>query len=808
MIGSGSAGSIDDWLLLHTEPDVCETADAVADRWAEAVAVTTPGPVGSLVESDSIDDVDWWLQARVRADVPARLTLHGVTALSTVYLNSVAVHEVESMFLPVHLNLPVGEHELVLRSRSVRRWLCTRRPRGRWRSTLVGDQGLRWLRTTMLGRAPVYGAGVLPPPVGVWRPVTLTPMPAVDQLRIDPRVDADGSAAVRVRGAATGSGSPLRLTVFGPTGAELTTVFVDGELDVEIPVEAPVLWWPRGYGAQPLYRLLVETDGTMSVDRAFGFRTVTADRAEGGFTLRINGCRVFARGVAWIPPDPVALHVTADVLRTHLTAFAEAGATMVRVVGGLVYEQPEFYWLCAELGLLVWQDAMLATFDPPTELDELTCRELTELLIEHSGNPAFAVVSGGSETEQQPEMLGLGADRRAMPLLHTGLARVVAEHGDLPYVTSSPSSPDGRSAIAPNTGVAHWFGVGGYLRPLNDVASAGVRFAAESLAFSIPPNADAVDRHFASASHAGHHPRWKAGVPRDRTASWDFEDVRDHYVRTIFDVDPVTERRDDPERALALGRLAVAIAMTHCFGFWRRSDSGCGGALVLSAKDLVAGAGWGLLDSDGVPKLPLAALRRVWAPIGVTLADDGLAGVRVDVHNDGPRALSATMELAATDALGHLAVTGTVGLTVPAHGSMTLHDPEITGTFTDLCHAYRFGPAVATGVQVRVLDSSGSELAREALVLQPARGRSGLSAIVAPAVDGWVLTVTAESALRGVCVEAPGWRCSDDCFQLIAGRPHRILLAPFDVVADGPPSGRVSSVDSVETAVIRSVDVS
>ncbi|MFC7755240.1 glycoside hydrolase family 2 protein [Tsukamurella soli] len=777
-----------EWRLLRTEPDEAAAPDELAGRWADALPVDAPSPVGAVVGPGvDVDAYDWWMRARVTATGAARVTLHGVTAPGVVYLDGEFAADVESTFLPVHLDLDGGEHEVVLRFPSLRRWLRTRRPRGRWRSTLVPDQGLRWLRTTLIGRAPVYGAGALPAPVGVWRPVTVDAGPRVDGLRIDPDPATGG---IRVRGAVVG-GADVRIAVVGPDGTEVAdpvTVPAAGGIDATAVVPDPRPWWPRGYGAQPLYRVRVEVDGVVAAERRVGFRTVAADRCSDGFQLRVNGIDVFARGVTWVPPDPVALTVDASVLRAHLATFAAAGATMVRVVGGLVYEQPEFYELCAELGLLVWQDVMQATFDPPAETGALMCRELDQLLGRLSGNPAFAVVSGGSETEQQPEMLGVDAAGREMPLLRTELTAVVAAHGGPAYVTSTPSSPGGRLAIAPDVGVAHWFGVGGYLRPLADVRTAGVRFAAESLAFAVPPRPAALDRHFASAAQAGHHPAWKAGVPRDRTAAWDFEDVRDFYVREVFGVDPAAVRRADPERYLQLGRLAVAEAMGTCFAFWRR-DPRCGGALVLAAKDLVPGAGWGLLDSDGDPKLPLAVLRRVWAPVAVTVVDDGLAGLRIDVHNDASLPLRGTLELVATDDLGNRTVTGATELEVVAHGAAGFHDEQLTGRFTDLAHAYRFGPRVAGAVDVRLLSDDGDVLARDALVLAPVRGRSNLSATAVQTDSGWELELSAGIPLRYVCIEADGWRPSDDCFALAAGVPYRVTLAP-DGGADRPRAAR------------------
>ena len=189
----------------------------------------------------------------------------------------------------------------------------------------------------------------------------------------------------------------------------------------------------------------------------------------------------------WSPPDPVRLTVDEPTMRAHLDAFASAGANMVRVVGGLVYEQDEFWDQCAQLGLMVWQDAMQATFDPPPEVSELVIREIAELLESPSGNLALTVVSGGSETLQRPEMLGIEQGEFDMPVIESFLPRAVAEHSGVPYVRASPSPPtDGDDlAIRPDTGIAHWFGVGGYLRPVSDVRSAGAGLLRNALPLGI-----------------------------------------------------------------------------------------------------------------------------------------------------------------------------------------------------------------------------------------------------------------------------------------------------------------------------------
>lgn len=105
--------------------------------------------------------------------------------------------------------------------------------------------------------------------------------------------------------------------------------------------------------------------------RRIGFRTVEIDRspdAQGtGFTFVVNGVRIFARGVNWIPDDVLPSRVTPERYRERLTQAAEANVDLVRVWGGGIYEDHAFYDVCDELGLMVWQDFLFACAAYPEE---------------------------------------------------------------------------------------------------------------------------------------------------------------------------------------------------------------------------------------------------------------------------------------------------------------------------------------------------------------------------------------------------------------------------------------------------------
>ena len=91
--------------------------------------------------------------------------------------------------------------------------------------------------------------------------------------------------------------------------------------------------------------------------------------------------------------------------------------------------------------------------------------------------------------------------------------------------------------------------------------------------------------------------------------------------------------------------------MADVFGEWRRPESGCGGGIVLWLRDVVPGAGWGLLDHEGRPKPAALALAPTLQPTAVWLVDEGLNGLDVHVAHDGaePQPVTLTVGLLRED---------------------------------------------------------------------------------------------------------------------------------------------------------------
>jgi beta-mannosidase len=773
------------WEVASCAPGQCPTPAAAAGLgW---IAARVPGTAAGALrdaglwapgEARDFDAEDWWFRSTFEAAPAAAgeevaLRLDGVATVHAVFLNGELVASGESMFAPraidVGAALRDGANELAIRCLALNGQLGTRRkPRARWR-TKVADNRLRFFRTMLLGRCPGFAPG--PAAAGPWRPVWLERrrVLAVEEVALRPRLDgADGVLALsaRLRGLDGAGASAADVVVTGADEAEAALRVLDGgdgtiELRGEIRIPAVERWWPHTHGKPHLHDvfLRVATDaGEVGIDAGrVGFRELAPgpapghDAAEDGLDLHVNGVAVFARGAVWTPPDFASMAPGEEELRAALEGVREAGMNMVRIPGISAYESPLFHDLCDELGILVWQDFAFANFDYPLEDPDFRAAveaEAASVLAAVAGRPSLAVLCGNSEVEQQVAMLGLDPALGRGELFGELLPAAVERAGaDAVYLPSAPCG--GALPFRPDRGVANYFGVGGYMRPLSDARLAGVRFASECLAIANVPDQAAVEAIVpgAPAEAVVHHPRWKAGVPRDVGSGWDFEDVRDHYLRELFDLDPVALRRHDHERYLEHSRAVSGELMAAVFGEWRRGASPCAGGLVLWLRDLVPGAGWGLLDHTGTPKVAMHRLRRALAPRAVWMTDEGLGGVGVHVANDAAEPLAATLRVALYRDFEQPVGGAEEELELAPHSNLSRDLEALLGRFADVSWAYRFGPPAQDLIVASLEATDGTVISRDFLF--PA-GRPPIETAAQLGVEVWAESISAGRVIVGV----------------------------------------------------------
>ncbi|WP_018265866.1 glycoside hydrolase family 2 protein [Methylosinus sp. LW4] len=726
-----------------------------------------------------LDALDVWYKTSFVNSAPAELRLHGLATLADVYLDGRLALRSDNMFHAHAIEVATqGAHELHIRFRSVEREIATKSGRARWRPRMITPAGLRHIRTTALGRLPGFAPPT--PPVGPWREIELIEHGALRLRNADMRASVhDGRANLRVALEISGlMDAPARL-VCGGAEAPFTRV-ADDRIIAELSPPDARLWTPHTHGEPHLYDVAA-TIGAHRIDLGrTGFRDIRVDRgADGaGFALRVNDMPLFCRGACWTTADAVSLAGGREDCAPLLRAMRDAGMNMVRVPGVTLYESDDFYALCDELGLLVWQDFAFANFDYPFQDAAFRAsveREATEFLARTQSSPSLAVLCGGSEVYQQASMLGLAEAKWRSPFFDETLPQLIeAQRPGAIYVESSPSG--GPLPFHADVGVSHYYGVGAYRRGLDDARRANVRFASECLGFANIADDAALRRDFGDDPLAS--PLFAERIARDMGATQTFGDVTEHYMRLLYGCNPSALRVSDPQLYLDIARAAVAETMEATIGEWRRGGSATHGAIVWFLEDLWPGAGWGVLDAHGEPKSAYHALARAFRPLSLMLTDEGVNGLFAHLRNDGPQRVEGEISLACYRD-GHVPVMrANRSVVVEPHGVATLRDAEFWGGFFDTALAYNFGPPSHDLTVARFIGANGVE--REAfhfpLGRSAAKSQLGLTAEIEEDGDGFLLALSTTIAAQSVSIEDEFFRPAESWLHIAPGATRRIRL--------------------------------
>jgi beta-mannosidase len=805
------------WELAGTAAGVVE-APAGLPRDLGWLPAEVPGTVASalrraklwsLETPAALHDRDWWYRVEFAANGPQSLVFHGLATLADIWIDGLAVARSESMFVAQDVDFEaLGRATIHICFRSLTRSLAGRRARARWRPRLVKSQALRGVRTTLLGHMP----GWCPPVdiVGPWRAVERIELASARPRHLDIKTSvSNGNGVLRVSLALAGLGDME--PVLACAGAVATMSRIQGGVygaELTIPDVAP--WWPHTHGTPNLHAVTVRAGQTAFDLGKVGFRTLEIERGAGGagFCLTVNGAKVFCRGAVWTTAGLVEFPGDRAKYRRWLELARDGGMNMVRIAGTNSYEETAFYEVCDELGLMVWQDYMFANFDYPATdaaFMSLVKTEVTQFLERTQGCPSLSVLCGGSEVFQQAAMLGLSQQDWANPLFDDLLPALSRDlRPDAIFVPNSPCG--GTLPFSTNFGVAHYFGVGGYLRELSDARSAGVKFASECLALANVPQSRTLSTYLPVPPV--HHPAWKAAIPRDAATSWDFDDVRDHYLETLYCVDARQLRQTHPERYLNLSRAVSAEVMGSVVAEWRRADSGTAGALVLGLQDLVPGAGWGVIDSTFEPKAAWYGLKREFRTVHVTLTDEGLNGLLVHLINELPCERPVVLSLIALQH-GRLPIVRAVSdIVLKPRSALPIPATTLAGGFFDWTYAYRFGPPTHDITIARLADKATGATISESFHFPLGRGASQHRFTLAAVLDrdpaGWFLRITSDRFAQSVHIEDDHFRPDDDWFHLAPlGESIVRLHARIEQSGAAPvqtPAGTVSAINAEVTA--------
>jgi beta-mannosidase len=341
-----------------------------------------------------VDKLDWEyctdveLDADVLAHEHIELVFDGLDTYAQVSLNDVPVLAADNMFrrwrVPIKAQLRTGRNSLRVLLRSPVQAGLARLAALGFNPPAVLDcselGGLGTQRVSMFTRKAPYHYGWDWGPrlgtSGIWRPVRVQAWSGVRiaalRIAVTHLDTEDATIAVHVEIVASGAGC-AELTLTSPTDAQIyghaQIELHSGEqiCTLQCRIRHPRLWWSNGLGAPFLYEFHATVRCGPWQDRhrvKSGLRRLRIlqppDADGAGFQVELNGVPVFMKGANYIPCDSFAPRVSRTT-RTHIVRSAAAAhMNMLRVWGGGIYEEDEFYDLCDAHGILIWQDFMFA----------------------------------------------------------------------------------------------------------------------------------------------------------------------------------------------------------------------------------------------------------------------------------------------------------------------------------------------------------------------------------------------------------------------------------------------------------------
>ncbi|MEP7284571.1 MAG: glycoside hydrolase family 2 protein [Chloroflexota bacterium] len=600
------------------------------------------------------------------------LVCYGLDTLATLHLNGVALGKTDNMYrtwlFDVKPYLKVGENTISIRFESPMRYLRAKDAEKGVLPAWGGSHRIHsgvWLRKEPCNFGWDWGPMVVTS--GIWRDIELVAFDArLTDVQIRQQHNADGSVDLNIQATTenylAGDSPIVRVQVLreGKVIASSEQPLSGDQVTIREKIEQPELWWIREMGTQPLYDVIVQLIGQNDVvldeqTKRIGLRTLTLERHADtwgeSFQFAINGVPFFAKGANWIPADTFVPRLTHADYEKLIQASADAHMNMLRVWGGGIYEQDDFYDLCDEYGIAVWQDFMFACAAYPTfDADFMAnVRAEAEDNVRHlRHHTCIALWCGNNELEQ-----GLVADTWTETTmswedygkLFDVLLPEVTERldPDRAYWPCSPHKSVGDRNFwnNPDNGDTHLWSVWHGREPFEWYRTCFHRFVSEFGFQSFPEPAtidtftEPEDRNITSYVMEYHQ---RSGIGNSTII---------HYLLDWFRLP------SSFESGIWISQILQGMAIKYAVEHWRRNMPRTMGTLYWQLNDCWPAPSWSSIDSLGHWKALHYMAQDFYAPLLISGLEDAAAGtVEIHITSDLPIPHDGTVEWKVTTTAG------------------------------------------------------------------------------------------------------------------------------------------------------------
>ena len=795
-----------------------ETLDLGGENWllhrpgtGETYPARVPGCVHlDLVRAGVIPTLDWrdneatqqwidgedWVYSRRFSLELGTLTAHrielvcdGLDTLATVSINGAPVLEADNMFrvwrVDVLSLLRPGENKLEIAFHSTLPTIAQGQAQRRlreWNIYFDRHAGRGYVRKM----ACSYGWdwGPVAATAGIWKNICLERVRSARWQNVHIRQQhTPGSVVLQIGWESEGSGTGrFSLLRRGRLIAETSAAAVDGH--AELYVAEPELWWPVDLGPQALYEFratLTGADGATDVwERRIGVRSLRLvrepDASGETFFFEVNGRAIFCKGSNWVPHRILLPEITRSALRRLLEDAAGAHMNMLRVWGGGIYESDDFYDLCDELGILVWQDFAFACGMYPSWDEKFLANveaEASDNVRRLRHHACLALWCGNNELE------GDFAGTAAYPwdvygaLFDELLPAVCARlDPDTPYWPGSPHTPVGlrENSSDDGSGDAHHWSVFFGRKPFEHQRKWRCRFLSE-YGFQSFPELRTIESFT---------------LPEERTLTSriiDYHQRSEVGNQTIFSYllewfQPAHEFAD----VLVLTQLTQALCVRYGAEHLRRLQPHCGGALYWQINDVWPCASWSSIDSFGRWKALHYDARRFFAPVLVSIEENlHTSRARIHVSNQLPADAALELRWQITDTDGAVLLENASSLTVPSQTGRYIADLDAS-PFLGRYHPHDLMIWAWASHGGQVVSRNWAPLSRPKHL---SLSRPGLRTRIDERPEGTFVHVACDRPAPYVVLSVPGvdtW-FDDNFFHLHPGEPRLLRLRRGATVA-------------------------
>ncbi len=600
-----------------------------------------------------VHEAEW--EIRRSFDVPADplagtwpvLDLEFVDTIADVTVNGTTVASLDSSFVRHRIDLSgvvrSGGNEIAIRFRPATKEAAARAARQPF--PIPHTKNNRVNHLNMLRKAQCHGGWDWGPCLMVLGIYAEPKLRLFDEARIEHAVirqdhHADGRVTVTAEvelAARSDATVPVTFTFAGKAISAEARINAGhgGRASLSLDLDRPALWWPAGYGDQPLHEASVEIRGDR-IEKRIGLRRLRLinqpDAAGTSMTFEVNGVAIFAKGANWIPADALPSRITRERMARLLGEAVAANMNMIRVWGGGFYEFDAFYELCDELGLLVWQDMMFACSQYPStpEFLKQVDAEVRYQVKRLASHASIAIWCGDNEVIGSLNWYEESKKNRDRYLVNYDRLNRVIEQAVLESDASRtfwPSSPCsgkldyGDAWHDDSSGDMHFWSVWHENRDFEHYYDVRPRFCSEFGFQSFPTMHDI--RRFAAEAD------WNAMSPvmewhqRDPAGNGRIVETMTRYFRlpTSF------------ASFLYLSQLQQALAIETAVRFWRSLKPHTMGTIYWQLNDVWPAVSWSSLDHAIGWKTLHYHARRFFAPLALSARiDEGL--LRLSGLND------------------------------------------------------------------------------------------------------------------------------------------------------------------------------